>query len=326
MMKSSLFLVELIVWFLVLGNVLSNEYTTFNKLVLPPNVTGPASAALDRGGKGPYVAVADGRILKWQGPTTGFLDFAYTSPNRTKKLCDGTNDLKLGPICGRPVALSFNYKTSDLYITDAFFGLLVVGFNGGLATQVSSDFKYLSGIDVESYTGNVYVVDASLTYNIRDMTQPGFKPDSTGRLLKYNPRTQRVTTLLSGLSGAGGPSVSSDRKYVLVPEYVNNKIQRHWLQGPNKDTNEVFLTDCRSPKNIKRAANDGEFWVAVEKQVQLSPMLSEPQGIRVNGSATVLQTVPLPHFFNMALDVVQESNDALYVGSSDTGFVGVYTN
>lgn len=84
MKTTSLFLVDLIVWFLVLGNVLSNEYTTFNKLVLPPNVTGPASAALDRGGKGPYVAVADGRILKWQGPTTGFLDFAYTSPN---KLC-----------------------------------------------------------------------------------------------------------------------------------------------------------------------------------------------------------------------------------------------
>ena len=78
MKTTSLFLVDLIVWFLLLGNVLSNEYTTFNKLVLPPNVTGPASAALDRGGKGPYVAVADGRILKWQDPTTGFLDFALS--------------------------------------------------------------------------------------------------------------------------------------------------------------------------------------------------------------------------------------------------------
>lgn len=322
----SLLLVHLIVWFLLLGNVLSNDYTTFKKLVLPPSVTGPESAVFDRGGEGPYVVVADGRILKWQGPTTGFLDFAFTSPNRTKNICDGTNDLKLGPICGRPVALSFNYKTSDLYITDAFFGLLVVGFNGGLATQLSGGYKYLSGIDVESYTGNVYLTDASLTYGIREMTKPGFKPDSTGRLLKYDPRTQRVTVLLTGLSGVGGPSVSSDRKYVLVPQYMNNQIQRHWLQGPKKDTNEVFLTDCGSPKNIKRAANDGEFWVAVEKQVQQSPVLSEPHGLRVNGSATVLQTVPLPQFLNMAHNVVQESNDALYVGSSHSDFVGVYTN
>ena len=153
----------------------------------------------------------------------------------------------------------------------------------------------------------------------RDTTKPGFKPDSTGRLLKYDPRTQRVTVLLSGLSGVGGPAVSSDRKYVLVPDYVNNKIHRHWLQGPKKDTNEVFLTDCGSPKTIKRAEKDGEFWVAVDK-------LGEPQGLRVNGTAMVLQTVPLPQFLNKPLYVVQESNEALYVGSSATDFVGVCTN
>ncbi|KAF5774256.1 putative strictosidine synthase transcription factor WD40-like family [Helianthus annuus] len=301
----SLLVVKLIVWFLLLGSVLSNDYKTFKKLVLPPSVTGPESAAFDRAGEGPYVTVADGRILKWKGPAIGFVDFAYISPNRTKKLCDGTNDLELGPTCGRPVALSFNYKTSDLYITDAFFGLLVVGFNGGLATQLSGGYKYLSGIDVESYTGNVYMTDASLT------------ADSTGKLLKYDPRTQRVTVLMSGLAGAGGPAVSSDRKYVLVPDFVNKKIQRYWLQGPKRGTNEVFMTNFGSPKNIKRAVNDGEFWVAVEKQAQ---------GLRINGSAMVLQTVPLTQFSDTTVGVVQEMNDALYVGSSQTDFVGVYTN
>ncbi|KAK1417842.1 hypothetical protein QVD17_26976 [Tagetes erecta] len=300
-----------------LGSVSSNDYNTFNKIALPPSVTGPESAAFDRAGEGPYVTVADGRILKWKGPTIGFVDFAYTSPSRTKILCDGTNDLDLGPTCGRPVAISFNYKTSDLYITDAFFGLLVVGFNGGLATQLSGGYKYLSGIDVESYTGNVYMTDASLTYNIRNMAQPGFTPDSTGRLLKYDPRTQRVAVLLSGLAGAGGPAVSSDRKYVLVPEYANNRIQRYWLQGPKHSTNEVFMTGIGSPKNIKRAANDGEFWVAIEKQAQ---------GLRVNGSTMVLQTVPLTQFVNTGVAVVQEMNNAVYVGSSHTDFVGVYTN
>ncbi|KAK1417839.1 hypothetical protein QVD17_26973 [Tagetes erecta] len=174
-------------------------------------------------------------------------------------LCEETD----GPICGRPVALSFNYKSSDLYIVDAFFGLLVVGFNGGLATQLSGGYKYLTGIDVESYTGNVYMTDASLTYSIRRLAQPDFTPDSTGRLLKYDPRTQRVSVLINGLAGGGGPAVSSDRKYVLVPEYVNKRIQRYWLQGPKHGTNEVFMTDFGSPMNIKRAVNDGEFWVAV---------------------------------------------------------------
>ena len=150
------------------------------------------------------------------------------------------------------------------------------------------------------------------------MSQPGFTPDSTGRLLKYDPRTQRVTVLLSGLSGGGGPAVSSDRKYVLVPNYAKKQIQRHWVQGPKRSTNDVFMTDCGIPKNIKRAANGGEFWVAVER-------MNEALGLRVNGSAIVLQTVVLSHLLNTSVAVVQEMNDALYVGSSGTDFVGVYT-
>nr|GEW59914.1 six-bladed beta-propeller, TolB-like protein [Tanacetum cinerariifolium] len=63
--------------------------------------------------------------------------------------------------------LVMHYRTSDIYITDAFFGLLVVGFSGGLATQLSTGYKYLSGIDVESYSRHVYMTDASLTYDIR---------------------------------------------------------------------------------------------------------------------------------------------------------------
>ncbi|GKE14100.1 strictosidine synthase-like 11-like protein, partial [Tanacetum coccineum] len=77
------------------GSVLSSEYNTFNQLSLPSSVNGLESAAFDRGGDGPYVIVADGRILKWKGPSIGFVDFAYTSRNRTKNLCDGTNDLNL---------------------------------------------------------------------------------------------------------------------------------------------------------------------------------------------------------------------------------------
>lgn len=160
----------------------------------------------------------------------------------------------------------------------------------------------------------------------RDMNQPGFKPDSTGRLLKYDPRTRRVTILLNGLSGGGGPAVSSDRKYVLVPEYLNQRILRYWLQGPKANTNEVFLADCGSPRNIKRAATNGEFWVAVEKQVQQPRVSSQPQGLRVDGSATVLDTEPLTQFLDMNVAVVQETFNALYVGSSHTDFVGVYTS
>ncbi|XP_076914404.1 strictosidine synthase-like [Bidens hawaiensis] len=149
--------------------VVSCQFTTFSQIDLPPRAVGPTSAAFS--GlvltEGPFTTVRDGRILKWLGPDLGFVDFAYTTPTRTKQLCDGTTDPNNWPICGRPTALSFNPITGLLYITDAYFGLLVVGPNDGLATQLAGGFKFAFGIDVDMLTSIVYFCDASLTYNIR---------------------------------------------------------------------------------------------------------------------------------------------------------------
>ncbi|KAK0575172.1 hypothetical protein LWI29_034992 [Acer saccharum] len=50
--------------------------------VMLPGVIGPESIAFDCHGKGPYVGVSDGRILKWQGSPPGWTQFAITSSNR----------------------------------------------------------------------------------------------------------------------------------------------------------------------------------------------------------------------------------------------------
>ncbi|WOG90065.1 hypothetical protein DCAR_0209306 [Daucus carota subsp. sativus] len=55
---------------------------SFSKILLPPNATSPESVALARRGGGPYVTIADGRILKWLGPDFGFMDFATTASDR----------------------------------------------------------------------------------------------------------------------------------------------------------------------------------------------------------------------------------------------------
>lgn len=52
-----------------------------------PNVTGPESIAFDCRGRGPYVGVADGRILKWRGARRGWSEYTVTSPTRQE-----TND------------------------------------------------------------------------------------------------------------------------------------------------------------------------------------------------------------------------------------------
>ncbi|KAJ9567332.1 hypothetical protein OSB04_003298 [Centaurea solstitialis] len=312
----------------VFGNLVSGQFTRFNKLILPRGVTGPESAAF-RGltAEGPFTTVTDGRIMKWQGPNIGFVDFAYTSPARTKQFCDGTTDPDKGPICGRPLALSFQPTTGLLYITDAYMGLLVVGPNGGLATQLAGGFKFPTGVDVDMLTGLVYFSDASLTYEIRNTTQPGFKSDSTGRFLRYNPLTRQVSVLLSGLSGGGGPAVSPDSTFVLVPELTGMRVLKYWLVGIRANTAQLLVNIDGNPNKIKRAERRGEFWVAVSNgQIPPRPTIT-PRGVRINSNGVVLQTVPFDReFVNKTISLVQEQSGRLYVGSRFTDFIGVYSN
>lgn len=91
---------------------------------------------------------------------------------RSKAVCDGTTDPNSGPTCGRPLGVGFNNLTGQLYIADAYSGLLVVGSNGGLATPVATTaegvpFRFLNGLDVDQLTGDVYFTDASSVYELR---------------------------------------------------------------------------------------------------------------------------------------------------------------
>jgi hypothetical protein len=54
---------------------------SLNELKLPI-VLGPESIAFDPTGHGPYTGVSNGRILKWQGESLGWSDFAYNSMYR----------------------------------------------------------------------------------------------------------------------------------------------------------------------------------------------------------------------------------------------------
>lgn len=159
----------------------------------------------------------------------------------------------------------------------------------------------------------------------RNVTQPGFKPDSTGRLLKYDPVTKQVTVLLRGLAGAGGPAVSFDRSFVLVSEYVGKRIQKFWLTGVKANTAEILINLPGNPNKIKRSQTEGEYWVALNVISQQPILFTAPQALRINGLGMLLETLPLvTGYFNASIAVVQEQNLALYIGSRDTDFVGVF--
>ncbi|XP_052183283.1 protein STRICTOSIDINE SYNTHASE-LIKE 11-like [Diospyros lotus] len=313
--------------------VLSQRYSTFSSIPLPPRASAPVTLAFDVPlvGGALYVGVGDGRILKKPaGPTAQFSVFATTSPRRSNGLCDGTTDPNLGPICGKPFGLRFNYLTRQLYIADAYLGLSVVGQGGGLATSLATGadgvpFRFLTSIDVSQISGMVYLTDASLTFDLRNITDPNFERDSTGRLISYNPRTRESKVLLTGLGRPTGVAVSLDGSFLLIAEYNNRRIQRFWLTGLRANTVETFLNLPGNPVNI-RMAGLTDFWVAMRLTNQQPPLVT-PLAQRINIFGMVLAQVNFSaQYQNMTVSVVIQQNGALYTGSrrDAVNFVGVY--
>ena len=68
--------------------------------------------------------------------------------------------------------MRFNHQTGELYVADAYFGLVKVGPNGGAPTQLvgavqGRPLRFADGVDVDPDTGMVYFTEASAFYQIR---------------------------------------------------------------------------------------------------------------------------------------------------------------
>ncbi|BFG30270.1 protein STRICTOSIDINE SYNTHASE-LIKE 3 [Prunus yedoensis var. nudiflora] len=233
-------------------------------------VQGPESVAFDPLGRGPYAGVADGRVLFWNGQS--WTDFAYTSPHRSD-ICSPKPSplsyLKNEHICGRPLGLRFDKKTGDLYIADAYFGLLKVGPEGGLATPLTTEaegvpLRFTNDLDIDE-EGNVYFTDSSTTYQRRNFMQLIFSAEDTGRVLKYNPTTKETTVLEKNLQFPNGLSLSKDGSFFVFCEGAIGRLRKYWLKGEKAGTSEVFAVLPGFPDNVRTNEN-GDFWVAVNSR------------------------------------------------------------
>lgn len=98
----------------------------------------------------------------------------YVCDHRSE-LCDPKPSLldylKDEHICGRPLGLRFDKKTGDLYIADAYFGIMKVGPEGGLATSLTNEvdgvpLRFTNDLDIDE-EGNVYFTDTSSVFQRR---------------------------------------------------------------------------------------------------------------------------------------------------------------
>lgn len=280
-------------------------------------LAGPECLAFDLQGRGPYTGTGDGRIMRWNGPQIGWSEFAYTSPNRSLEICKPQNppraNVEYEHICGRPLGLRFNKRTGYLYIADAYFGLLTVGPEGGLATPLTTEaggvaLRFANDLDIDD-DDNVYFTDSSLKYQRRNFLQAVFSAESSGRVLKYNAKTKEAQVLVEGLHFPNGLTLSKDRSFFIYASCAG-RLRRYWVKGPKAGTTDSFAILPGYADNV-RTNERGEFWVAMH--------------FRRNALTHFLATHPRLRMMFLRLPVSAEAQYMGLVGGTVHGIIAKYS-
>ncbi|RAL39989.1 hypothetical protein DM860_008129 [Cuscuta australis] len=315
-----------------------NPSRRYGEIPLPGGL-GPESIAFDCNGAGPYVGVSDGRVLKWNGRSRGWSEFSIPLPNRNRALCDRTTDPNSEPLCGRPLGLKFDRATCDLYIADAYFGLLRVGPAGGVAEHLAGSaegvpFRLTNGLDIDERTGTVYFTDSSAVFQRREYLKSFNRGERTGRVLAYHARDKRVRVLYRGLAFPNGIALSRDGSFLVVAEGGTRRLYKFRLGGGGGGLAppELFAQLIRAPDNVKRNGR-GEFWVALNSgRSELRDETLAAGGVAVRDSIGIkfAEDGRILQFLDgygsdrlSSVSEVEEHNGRFYLGSAVKPYVGV---
>lgn len=207
-----------------------------------------------------YTGLGDGRIVS-------VTDKKIMEISRTGKKCDGQHEEH---ICGRPLGMTFN-KVGTLYVVDAYLGLFSIDVKTGAASNIlPSNTKvdglpltFLNSLTFDEKEGALYITQSSTRWNISMVMVSVLEHDVSGRLLKYDLKTNAVTVILKDLPFPNGVTLTHDRSALLVAEGVNNKIFKYHIKGEKKGTRKQLpLVLPGEPDNITPNKR-GNYWVGI---------------------------------------------------------------
>ena len=111
--------------------------------------------------------------------------------------------------------------------------------------------------------GTIWFSDASQRFGFDETMRDFIEASMTGRLLSYNPATQKTKVEIDGLFFANGVALGPNAGFVLVNETGTGRIHRKWLRGSKRGKTDYFVNALPgSPDNISFNGSD-TFWVAI---------------------------------------------------------------
>lgn len=249
---------------------------------------------------------------------------------------------------GRPLGMAFD-RQGNLIVADAERGLLSVTPAGDidvLAREARGTlFRLTDGVDIGA-DGAIYFTDASSRFPLSEYAYDLLEMRPHGRLLRYDPKTKKVSVLLDHLHFPNGVVVSPQGDYLLVAETWKYRILKYRLQGRDEGQAEVFADNLPGFPGNLAVDEVGRYWVAfpaprdrqidaLHRQPWLKDLLARlPESLRPGmpeyGLVVAYNRVgePLISLHDtrgthlQAVTSVTPSSDALYLGSLHNDRIG----
>jgi len=110
--------------------------------------------------------------------------------------------------------------------------------------------------------GRIFFTDSTTRYDAHEWAIDSIESRPTGRLLCYDPKTGKTTTLLDRYRYANGVCIAHDGQSLFMAESWACRVHRYWFDGPKAGQVECVIRDMPGyPDNINRAS-DGTYWMA----------------------------------------------------------------
>ncbi|KAI3668935.1 hypothetical protein L6452_40152 [Arctium lappa] len=166
---------------------------------------------------------------------------------------------------GRPLGIAID-ESGDVFVADAYKGLLKVSINGKLEllTHEAEGIKFgLPDGVVVAKNGMVYFTDATYKYSFREALNDLLEGRPHGRLLSYDTSTKQTKVLARDLYFANGVELSPDQDFVIFCETFMRRCSRYYLQGEKRGSTDVFANNLPGLPDNVRYDGDGHYWMAL---------------------------------------------------------------
>ncbi len=173
---------------------------------------------------------------------------------------------------GFPLGLAFD-RAGNLISCVGAMGLYSIARDGEVTklsaettrswTSVVDDARLRDPNDCDvAPDGRIFFTDSTTRYDAHDWALDSIESRPTGRLLCYDPRSGKTSTLLDNYRYANGVCIAHDGQSLFFAESWACRVHRYWFDGPKAGTAECVIRDMPGyPDNINRAS-DGGYWMA----------------------------------------------------------------